>query len=114
MALNWRWDDKLGTVTCTKTNGSEYTLSLYAGNALAIAVAEFKEDGKDMYQVVWFFCDADHAKRMLGLTRGYKENNFDNGSKMKFVLDKGRKDARDLAKLLVSAKWENGISVEFA
>lgn len=79
MALYWEWKDKVGEAVFfnTQTN-EEYTISLYKGNAFLIFIHEYKEDGKDMYNMFSFFVDEAHAKRMLGLDKD-GENAFNTG-----------------------------------
>lgn len=63
MALNWLWKNKMGTMEY----GDKGTNTLYAGNCLGI---EIWEDGEsDSYQVVGFWNDEEHLKRMLGLSK---------------------------------------------
>ena len=67
--LNWQWSNKLGYLV-TKDDNNGYKINLYGGNALMIAVWEWKENDKDMYSLYTFFADKDHAKRCLGLAKG--------------------------------------------
>ncbi len=81
MSLNWNFNtDKIGTwkETHKMRDGSEreFLYNIYSGNALAIMVAEWNENGKDLYQLVNFFADKDHMKNCLGLTKGYEGNIF--------------------------------------
>lgn len=80
MSLNWNWNEKVGTWTEERKmhDGStkEFKYNLYSGNALLIMIAEWEEDGKDLYQVANFFCDKDHMKNCLGLSKDHKENIF--------------------------------------
>lgn len=82
MSLNWKWSDKCGHLTISQrideTNERELTYTLYQGNAYLIALHEFKQDNKDMYEMGWFFCDKQHMNRCLGLVKD-SENIFDNG-----------------------------------
>ena len=81
MAYNWNWDCKSGELTY---NGRTY--NFYEGNGFMIVLDEYvmtkemaekrrtvddtAEEGKECYQVMWFFIDKDHAKRCLGLAKG--------------------------------------------
>lgn len=78
MALNWRWDKKVGEATFRNSAGKTYKTSLYIGNAFLISLYRYKENGEKMYTMHGFFCDETHAKRCLGLVAydGYKENNY--------------------------------------
>lgn len=80
MSLNWSWKDKYGEVTAIeKQNGKqkEWTFSIYGGNALAIFLYEWEENGKEQYQLQGFLCDVDHAKRCFGMVKG-KTNIYEN------------------------------------
>ena len=67
MAYNWDFNCKSGEITVDGV-----TRNFYKGNGFMIILDEWKheETGDDMYHVVWFFTDKDHAKRCLGLTKG--------------------------------------------
>lgn len=62
MALTWDWKKKVGEFTY---NG--YTVNLYEGNAFLIAIDEFRENGEDKYNLVWYLLDKQHAKMFMGL-----------------------------------------------
>ena len=70
MALMWDWKEKVGTAKLANRERKEFELSLYNGNALLIALFEYKQDNEDMYNMHWFFVDKPHMNRMLGLTKG--------------------------------------------
>lgn len=74
MSLNWNWNDKMGEII-TK---SGHTLTLYQGNALFIAIAEYEEDGKELYNLCDFASDMEHFNNMLGLNakNGYGKDNL--------------------------------------
>lgn len=80
MSLNWNWNEKVGTWTEEHEmhDGSikEFKYNLYSGNALLIMIAEWDEDGKDLYQVANFFCNKDHMKNCLGLSKDHTKNIF--------------------------------------
>ena len=67
MALNWEWSKVSGTVT-EIYNCQEKDFNFYEGNAFMIVIHE----RGDQYDLRWFFCDEEHAKRMLGLAKGYE------------------------------------------
>lgn len=69
MSVNWSWKEKAGTVTQVLTNGEERTQYWYVGNAYMVVPFEYKENGKDMYMLDWFFVDKEHAMRCLGLMK---------------------------------------------
>ena len=73
MALNWKWENKIGEATMDVTGG-KYTLSLYTGNADIIWLYEYEENGEKMYSLYSFWDDETHAKKCLGLTKGYDNN----------------------------------------
>ena len=74
MALRWDFREQSGTLTMMQ-NGKQFDINFYEGNAMMIAIFEFEEDGKSMYNLQWFFTDETHAKRCLGLAKG-TENMF--------------------------------------
>ena len=71
MAYNWDWKCKSGEFYF-----NNYKYNFYQGNGFMIVLDEFRgkdeedDEEKDMYRVVWFFVDKDHAKRCLGLAKG--------------------------------------------
>lgn len=74
MSLNWRWNQKVGYLVIEnqeeiRKTWKDYQVNLYSGNAPFIAITEWKNEDKDMYQPFTFFCDEDHAKRCLGLAK---------------------------------------------
>ena len=112
MALNWLWSEKCGEATMLQNidgKETEFTLSLYKGNAYLIFIYEYKdENGADMYNVWNFFLDRDHAKNCLGLNKkqGYTDNILQrNWSRMtRIQLNKSMyPQAKELAGLLVQA-----------
>lgn len=80
--LCWSWSDKCGeaTIAMTKADGSvqEHVLNLYEGNAYLIMLAEWEEDGKNMYNMYSFWADKAHMKNCLGLNKkeGYTDNMY--------------------------------------
>lgn len=78
MALYWSWKTKCGEATFRRelSNGEtrEFTVNLYEGNAFLIFIYEYKEDGRDVYNVQGFFVDKDHMKRCLGIDKKDKES----------------------------------------
>lgn len=75
MALNWSFKEKAGTVT-QRYGDKMVTQNFYVGNALMIVPYEYEENGEAYYNMSWFFCDKDHAKNCLGLTKG-RDGMFD-------------------------------------
>ena len=70
MALIWDWKKVSGTIT-ENIRGMDVTFNFYEGNALMIVLHEYEdENGTDMYNLHWFFCDETHGKRCLGLAKG--------------------------------------------
>lgn len=79
MALTWEWNKLSGTIT-EINYGKEHTFNFYEGNALMIVLNEYEdENGENMYNLHWFFCDEAHAKNCLGLAKGH-ENMFEENS----------------------------------
>lgn len=121
MALNWNWDDKLGVVKVKRSlpdETQEFTLNIYKGNAFAIFVYETTDDsGAEVYTLHNFFSDKTHAKRLLGLDRQYKDTYGKNTMTdridwyYEYRLDTTRKDAKELAELLVKAKWDKPLTI---
>ena len=112
MALRWEWSDKLGEVKVIRKAGEEtfeFTNIIYRGNAYAIFINHFKQDGEGYYNMHAFFCDKEHAKRMLGLDKKHKDtygrNAMDDSIDhyTEWTLDRNRKEARELAKLIMDA-----------
>lgn len=68
--LTWTWSKKHGEMDIM-WNDKKYTVNLYESNALLCAISEWKEDGEKMYNMYTFWCDKDHAKNCLGLTKGH-------------------------------------------
>jgi len=74
MALQWSFKEKCGEVTMRNSEGQEWALSLYEGNALLIMLHEYEQDSGSYYNLAGFFADKTHMKRCLGLEKGYEEN----------------------------------------
>lgn len=67
MSLNWNWNECIGYRTVRdERNNTEWYEKIYHGNALAIFINEYDENGKEMYQLMDFWADETHMKRMLG------------------------------------------------
>lgn len=73
MALNWSWSEKCGELTVVQGE-DEFTLNLYQGNALLIALYEYKKREVDMYDMFTFWADKEHMKRCLGTAKKTKNN----------------------------------------
>ena len=96
MALEWKWDRKVGEMEYLyKTVKGEWRegpkISLYEGNAFLIMIY-LKEDGT--YDLWGFMADEYHMKNILGLNKkqGYDKNlyNSDSIRITKFWLNKAR------------------------
>lgn len=88
MALEWDFKEKAGMVTEVQ-DGHEFTLPFYTGNALMIVTYEYEDNGKDMYDLMWFFTGKEHAQNCLGLrrnSRGEKDNMFGENGITKLVI----------------------------
>lgn len=70
MALQWDFKQKSGTVTEIR-DSKEVTFNFYEGNALMIVLNEYERDGKEYYDLQWFFIGEDHARNCLGLSKGH-------------------------------------------
>ena len=68
MALHWNWDLKVGYLCISQQiNGEErlFNISIYKGNALAIFLYEYDDDGVEKYTLWNFFADKDHFRNCL-------------------------------------------------
>lgn len=104
MALTWKWDDKCGEITErmeTADGVQEYTFNMYDCNGLAMWLSEWEEKGEQWHALRGFFADEAHAKKCLGLTKGYPDNIHNNWIKVK--LNVAYPKMRKLANLLVKA-----------
>lgn len=84
MSLNWSWNEKCGEAVFEQLD-KEFTVNLYQGNAYLIFIYEYNEDGKDMYNLWTFWADKVHAKRCLGLEKGYENLYSDGRDKLKKI-----------------------------
>lgn len=64
MALNWKWDGKMGKCTI-KQRDKEFILNIYDCNALALFLSEWEAEGESRYQMYTFFVDRQHCKNIL-------------------------------------------------
>lgn len=112
MALEWGWNEKVGTMTLVQQLPSgedkEFEISLYQGNAFLIMIHEYEADGKDMYTMYSFFVDKEHMKNCLGLNKknGYGDNflNEPGNRATKFRINKKKyRYTKDLVAVLVQA-----------
>lgn len=102
MALNWRWEDKIGEATVEQTFNGEtkiFTKSLYEGNAFLIFITEWKENEEDMYSLYSFFADEAHAKNCLGLTKN-NNNIFTDGYDKLTKISINKKKSRNWKKIV--------------
>ena len=75
MAVHWMWKDKCGEMIIEQTmdgETAEFTKTLYEGNCFLIVLNEWDEKEQHMYSLYTFFADLQHAKRCLGLEKGYE------------------------------------------
>lgn len=64
MALQWKWSDKMGKITI-KQREKIYDVNIYAGNALAIFICEYKQNGEERYFLYNFFADKAHCDNII-------------------------------------------------
>ena len=64
MALQWKWTDKMGKMTI-KQKEKVYDVNIYAGNALAIFICEYEQNGEERYVVYNFFADKKHCDNII-------------------------------------------------
>ena len=105
MAVNWRWDEKIGTIDIFNYD-KVVTYQLYQGNCFLIMLYEYEEDGKDMWSMHNFFVDKEHAKNCFGISKGYDDNlfNHDRYKIKKIRLNKGKyRYTKDLVDMLIKA-----------
>ena len=114
MFLNWRWEDKLGSVVLVETHNGvtkRFKIELYTCNGLFVGCYHYKnEQGRKVYDLVTFACDAEHFKRCLGLVKGY-ESTFDKpyGYFTRWKLNAYYREAWTMARLLVKAGFNVNI-----
>ena len=75
MALQWNWNESVGTAVIEsryeyENEVKEIPITLYEGNAYLIMLHEYNKDGTDVYDMVSFFCDKTHMNNCLGITKG--------------------------------------------
>ena len=117
MALQWKWDAKIGSALI-KQGDSEYEVNLYQGNAFLIFISEWTEttedgESKDKYQIWSFFLDEYHAKNCLGLTKESSGNIFDKSCQLvKIRINKKKYTyTKKLVEMLIKAFDEIQIDV---
>lgn len=64
MALQWKWSDKMGKITI-KQREKIYDVNIYAGNALAIFICEYEQNGEERYVLYSFFADKKHCDNII-------------------------------------------------
>lgn len=64
MALQWKWSDKMGKITI-KQREKVYDVNIYAGNALAIFICEYEQNGEERYILCNFFADKKHCDNII-------------------------------------------------
>lgn len=64
MALQWNWKEKMGKMTI-KQKEKVYDVNIYAGNALAIFISEYEQDGEERYVLYSFFADKKHCENII-------------------------------------------------
>ena len=102
MALQWNWKDKMGKMTI-KQKEKNFDINIYAGNALAIFVCEYKQNDEERYVLYNFFNDKKHCDNII---KNHKRLFFDD-EVVSIELNLFYKSAHTLLKILV----ENGYEV---
>lgn len=64
MALQWNWKDKMGKITI-KQKEKNFDINIYAGNALAIFIYEYKIDEEERYILEYFLADKKHCDNIV-------------------------------------------------
>lgn len=65
MAIEWKWSAKCGEATFRREDGYTYNVNLYVGNCFLIMVYEYKDDGREKYNLSSFFVNEEHMERCL-------------------------------------------------
>lgn len=61
--LNWKWNEKIGTVKRIDRNGMEYYTELYQGNGYLIEIYTTPDDKE--YTLINFWVNEKHAKNCI-------------------------------------------------
>ena len=64
MALQWKWSGKMGKMTI-KQKENVYDVNIYNGNALAIFICEYEQNGEERYILYDFFADSKHCENIV-------------------------------------------------
>ena len=117
MALQWKWEDKIGELEYefTDEDTNEWkkgdNVSLYEGNALLIALQEDETESK----LYTFWGDELHAKNMLGLNKRqrFTKNEYETDSYKvtKIRLNKNCRNFDKIISLLI--KGFKNLTIEF-
>ena len=121
MALNWQWNEKIGECTLVQElhgEREEFPISIFKGNAFAIFIHQYEENGEKYWNMNNFFVDKEHAKRMFGIDKAYKETYGSNQMDIKgnwqyycnFKFLKSSKDAKNIMKLMLDANWNHDVT----
>ena len=73
MSLNWKWEDKFAVATYRRSDDTTYTSDWYEGNAWMIECHDYDND---TYSVTTFWCDEEHMKRCLGISKNSAGGNI--------------------------------------
>lgn len=70
MAINWSWENKIGSVTLTQVypnQKNKFKINIYYGNCLFVLIYEFKDktNNKELCRVISFASDLKHLKTCL-------------------------------------------------
>ena len=65
MALNWKWNDKVGEMNIIDFTGEERAVSLYEGNAYIIMLNQWKENDEEYWSMYGFWNDEKDMKICL-------------------------------------------------
>ena len=63
--LNWDFGYKAGKATYLDNEGKQRVYNLYEGNAYLIEVAEWRENGRNLYSVRKFALDKKHLETQI-------------------------------------------------
>lgn len=63
--LSWDFNQKVGQAIYLNNEGKEWVYNLYQGNAYLIEVAEWEENGQNLYSVSKFALDKKHLETQI-------------------------------------------------
>ncbi len=111
--LNVNYNERLGWIKAIDFVGDEHRYDICGCNALA-AIMEFytdEKDGADYVNLISFFADEEHLKRLLGLSKGDKENHIEHWGFREIHLSLDWKFTPKFVQLLAKSKTHTTIEL---